>query len=64
MGTTIQETIDYLGSHRGKKVGVSGESSVPPVQYEAFFRELPETVERITVLDRDKEAGGCGRAVV
>lgn len=56
---TIQETIDYLRS-QGKKVGYLEVHLFRPFSTKHFFRELPETVKRITVLDRDKEAGAVG----
>ena len=56
---TIQETIDYLVA-QGKKVGYLEVHLFRPFSPKHFFHELPDTVKKITVLDRDKEAGAVG----
>lgn len=56
---TIQETIDYLAA-QGKKVGYLEVHLFRPFSPKHFFHELPDTVKKITVLDRDKEAGAVG----
>ncbi|MGP8312842.1 pyruvate:ferredoxin (flavodoxin) oxidoreductase [Enterocloster aldenensis] len=56
---TIQETIDYLAA-QGKEVGYLEVHLFRPFSPKHFFHELPDTVKKITVLDRDKEAGAVG----
>lgn len=56
---TVQETIDYMAA-QGQKVGYLEVHLFRPFSPKHFFRELPATVKRITVLDRDKEAGAVG----
>ena len=56
---TIKETIDYLTA-QGKSVGYLEVHLFRPFSQKHFFRELPASVKRITVLDRDKEAGAVG----
>ena len=53
---TIEETIDYLNS-KGEKVGLIKVRLYRPFSAEHFLKVLPETVERIAVLDRTKEPG-------
>lgn len=57
---TIEETIDYLVKEEGRKVGVIKVHLYRPFSKEYFFEALPETVERIAVLDRTKEKGSAG----
>lgn len=56
---TIQETIDHLRA-QGKKVGYLEVHLFRPFSSAHFFDALPKTVKKITVLDRDKEAGAVG----
>jgi len=56
---TIEETIDYLLS-KGEKVGVIKVHLYRPFSEKYFFEVLPESVERIAVLDRTKEPGALG----
>lgn len=55
----IQETIDYLNS-QGYKTGYLQVHLYRPFSLEHFFRELPSTIKKITVLDRTKEPGALG----
>ena len=55
----IQETIDYL-LEKGEKVGLLEVHLYRPFSSKYFLEELPETVEKITVLDRTKEPGAVG----
>ncbi len=56
---TIEETIDYLTA-AGEKVGVIKVHLYRPFSAKYFFDVLPETVEKIAVLDRTKEPGSLG----
>ena len=56
---TIEETIDYLLS-QGQKVGVVKVRLYRPFSAEALIAAIPETVKKITVLDRTKEPGAQG----
>jgi pyruvate-ferredoxin/flavodoxin oxidoreductase len=56
---TIQETIDYLNA-RGEKVGLLTVHLYRPFSLEHFFKYIPETVKKISVLDRTKEPGSAG----
>ena len=56
---TAQETIDYLNS-KGEKVGYLEVHLYRPFSVKHFIKALPETVTKLTVLDRDKEAGAVG----
>ncbi len=53
---TIQETVDYLVA-KGEKVGVIKVHLYRPFAPEYFFNVLPESVKKISVLDRTKEKG-------
>ena len=55
----IQETIDYLTA-RGEKVGLLEVHLYRPFSAKYFLSELPESVKKITVLDRTKEPGAVG----
>ncbi|NLN97947.1 MAG: pyruvate:ferredoxin (flavodoxin) oxidoreductase [Eubacteriaceae bacterium] len=55
----IEETVDYL-MKEGKKVGVVIVHLYRPFVAEAFLKTMPETVKRISVLDRTKEPGALG----
>lgn len=56
---TIKETIDYL-MEKGERVGLISVHLYRPFSAKYFFNVLPETVKRITVLDRTKEPGANG----
>ena len=56
---TIDETIDYLMA-RGEKVGVVKVRLYRPFSAKHLIEAIPETVKRISVLDRTKEPGALG----
>lgn len=56
---TIQETVDYL-SARGQKVGYLQVHLFRPFSPMHFLDAMPETVQKIAVLDRVKELGAIG----
>ena len=56
---TIEETIDYLLA-AGEKVGVVKVRLYRPFCAEALVAAIPETVKKISVLDRTKEPGDLG----
>ncbi|MBP3736933.1 MAG: pyruvate:ferredoxin (flavodoxin) oxidoreductase [Lachnospiraceae bacterium] len=56
---TIEETIDYLNA-QGRKVGVIKVRLYRPFCTEALLAAIPETVKKISVLDRTKEPGSIG----
>ncbi|WP_027339727.1 pyruvate:ferredoxin (flavodoxin) oxidoreductase [Halonatronum saccharophilum] len=56
---TIEETVDYLNA-QGRKVGLITVHLYRPFSAKYFFDVLPESVERIAVLDRTKEQGSVG----
>ena len=53
---TIKDTVDYLNK-QGRKVGVITVHLYRPFSSKYFFDVLPQSVERIAVLDRTKESG-------
>ncbi len=55
----IKETVDYLNV-RGHKTGFLQVYLYRPFSIRHFLKELPDTVEKITVLDRTKEPGALG----
>jgi pyruvate-ferredoxin/flavodoxin oxidoreductase len=55
----VQETVDYLNSH-GAKTGFVQVHLYRPFSAKHLFGAIPETVKRIAVLDRLKEAGAIG----
>ena len=55
----IEETVDYINA-RGGKVGVVKVHLYRPFSAKYFFDVIPETVEKIAVLDRTKEPGSIG----
>jgi len=57
--STIEETIDYL-NNKGEKVGVLKVHLYRPFSAKHFLNVLPNSVKRIAVLDRTKEAGSLG----
>ncbi len=56
---TLEEVIDYLNAH-DEKVGLVKVRLYRPWSIEHFIAALPETVKKIAVLDRTKEAGSIG----
>ena len=56
---TIKETIDYLIA-KGEKVGLVSVHLYRPFSAKYFLKVMPESVKRITVLDRTKEPGANG----
>ncbi len=56
---TIDETIDYLMS-KGEKVGVVKVRLYRPFVASALVDAIPDSVKRISVLDRTKEPGSLG----
>ena len=54
-----EEVVDYLNA-RGKKVGIVEVHLYRPFSAKHLTAVLPETVEKIAVLDRTKEPGGVG----
>ncbi|MEF8879588.1 MAG: pyruvate:ferredoxin (flavodoxin) oxidoreductase [Candidatus Thermoplasmatota archaeon] len=57
--TTAEETVKYLNS-KGEKVGLVKVRLYRPFAAEQFYDTIPDTVERIAVLDRTKEPGSYG----
>ena len=53
------ETVEHLNA-RGEKVGLVKVRLYRPFPVERFIEALPESVERIAVLDRTKEPGSVG----
>ena len=56
---TIEETIDYLAK-AGEKVGVVKVRLYRPFCAEALINAIPDSVKKISVLDRTKEPGAMG----
>ncbi|PLY05864.1 MAG: pyruvate:ferredoxin (flavodoxin) oxidoreductase [Arcobacter sp.] len=56
---TIKETIDHLTA-QGRKVGLLTVHLYRPFSIKYFMNVLPESVERICVIDRTKEPGSLG----
>ena len=56
---TIQETVDYLMS-KGQKVGMIKVRLYRPFSAKHLIDAIPETVKKISVLDRTKESGSIG----
>ncbi|MDD7306042.1 MAG: pyruvate:ferredoxin (flavodoxin) oxidoreductase [Peptoniphilaceae bacterium] len=60
---TIQQTVDYLNNH-GKRVGVLKVHLYRPFSKEHFLKAMPESVQRVCVLDRTKEKGSVGEPLL
>ena len=58
--TTTEETVNYLNTRFGQKLGVVVVRLYRPFDSQAFVNTLPKTVKRIAVLDRTKEPGSDG----
>ena len=56
---TIEETVDYLNA-QGRKVGLVKVRLYRPFCEQALIDVIPETVKKISVLDRTKEPGSIG----
>lgn len=56
---TIEETIDYLLA-KGEKVGLVKVRLYRPFSVEHLFKAIPDTVQKIAVMDRTKEPGSIG----
>lgn len=56
---TIEETIDYLNA-KGGKYGLVKVRLYRPFVADKLVEAIPDTVKRISVLDRTKEAGSLG----
>ncbi len=56
---TIDETIDYLTA-KGEKVGLVKVRLFRPFSQQALIDAIPDTVKKISVLDRTKEPGALG----
>ena len=56
---TIDETLDYLLA-RGEKVGLVKVRLYRPFSKDALIAAIPDTVKKISVLDRTKEPGALG----
>lgn len=56
---TIEETIDYL-KKKEEKAGLVKVRLYRPFNREAFLKVLPDSVEKIIVLNRTKEPGALG----
>lgn len=56
---TVEEVVDYLNA-AGEKVGLAKVHLYRPFVGEFLLNEIPETVKKISVLDRTKEPGSIG----
>jgi len=56
---TVEETVQYLAS-KGEKIGAIKVRLYRPFSMEHLIDALPESVKKISVLDRTKEPGGMG----
>lgn len=56
---TLRETVDFLNAH-GERTGFVQVHLYRPFSISHFLKVLPPTLEKITVLDRTKEAGALG----
>ena len=57
---TIEETIDYLNSKEGTRLGLVKVRLFRPFCAQKLIEAIPDTVEQVTVLDRTKESGALG----
>lgn len=60
---TIRQTVDYL-NEQGRHVGLMEIHLYRPFPKEAFLEKMPQTVERVAVLDRTKEPGSDGEPLL
>ena len=56
---TIRETVDHLNKN-GEKVGLVKVHLYRPFSTKHFIKVLPDSVEKVAVLDRTKELGATG----
>jgi len=56
---TIEETVDYM-TKKGAKVGLVKVRLYRPFSAEHLIAAIPDTVKKISVLDRTKECGSVG----
>ena len=56
---TIEETVDYLNAN-GQKVGMIKVRLYRPFSAKHLIAAIPDTVKKISVLDRTKESGSVG----
>ena len=56
---TVEETIDYL-LQRGEKVGMLKVRLYRPFSAKHFLEVLPQSVQKLAVMDRTKEPGSLG----
>jgi len=56
---TIKEAVNYLND-KGEKVGLMIVHLYRPFSAKYFFRAMPKSVKRISILDRTKEPGANG----
>lgn len=56
---TVQQTVEHLNA-QGQKLGLLKVHLYRPFSAKHFLAAMPETVERIAVLDRTKEKGSLG----
>ncbi len=56
---TIRETVDFLNAH-GERTGFLQVHLYRPFSVSHFLAKLPQTAQKITVLDRTKEPGSIG----
>ncbi len=59
VSSTIKETVDYLNT-KGRRVGFLQVYLYRPFSVRHFIEALPDTTQRIAVLDRCKEMGAVG----
>ncbi len=57
---TIEQVVDYLNEKEGKKVGLIKVHLYRPFVNQYLIDSLPDTVTKVTVLDRTKEPGANG----
>ncbi|MCI0130281.1 pyruvate:ferredoxin (flavodoxin) oxidoreductase [Vagococcus sp. CY53-2] len=60
---TVRQTVDYL-NNQGRKVGHLNIHLYRPFPTENILKNIPDTVERIAVLDRTKEPGADGEPLL
>ena len=55
----VEETVDYLNTNK-QKVGLVKVRLYRPFSMEKLLKVIPQTVQKIAVLDKTKEPGSCG----
>lgn len=61
---TVREVVDYLREKQGRKVGLITVHLYRPFSIEHMMKVLPNTVERIAVIERTKEQGSIGEPLL